>query len=102
MSLNVIGRTCPLCGGNVHRVDRNEKFDIVQVFCSGATASVLPHCLVGEIWRDMWPDDETTDPLPAPRSLSDYPHNCPRCGKRAYVGLAKIEHYLEELDESCI
>lgn len=47
-----------------------------------------------------WPLEEVTPKIPV-RLLCDYPHKCPRCGERCYLGLAKIEHYDPFLDGLC-
>lgn len=35
------------------------------------------------------------------KAAKDYPHECPRCGGRAYVGLNKVECYLGKNGSGC-
>ncbi len=41
-------------------------------------------------------------PAPPPKKhIDEYPHRCPKCGKRAYVGLFEISHIHSDYDAEC-
>jgi hypothetical protein len=45
----------------------------------------------------------TLSPFNAPPKVEEdrFPHTCPRCGEKAYIGLNGVEHLISALDDTC-
>lgn len=79
-------------GSFIHKVRMTGDGTLVSVECSNGW-----HVDFDE-WG--WSETEVTPKIPV-RLLTDYPHACPRCGERCYIGLNKVEHYDPFLDGAC-
>ena len=42
--------------------------------------------------EELWPKKEDVSVANSKQSEDRYPHRCPQCGRRAYVGLNQVEH----------
>ncbi len=56
---------------------------------SAGTSAYAPYV---EGWRRM---------AAPPKKINEYPHQCPRCGRKAYVGLRTVAHENQPYDQTC-